>query len=143
MSPVSYYKLCLGWPLLLPGLLIVILPGGAWPGGPNTALGVWVILWIGGLPYLMTILPLLGYGWDRDFSWWRNLLFVLPIIYAVVLGLSAAVFFAINTKTFSLSWSEHEALVLARPVLVVGYPYVGLCYLGLFVLRRLGVIKEA
>jgi hypothetical protein len=147
MSVVRYYKLCLGLPLLLPVLVIAILPLVDKLAGPLTrpsvvqsvvALIVMSPI-VGGIPYLLTIIPLLWYGWNRDASWYRNLSFVLPLIYAVVLGVSAAVFFTIDRKDPVLS----NALNFSELGLLVGYPYVVLCHLGLLGLRRLGVIEQA
>ena len=146
MSPVRYYKLCLGLPLLAPVLVIAISALVAMLTGLGTFPSIFGLvvmsLFIGGIPYVLTIIPLFWYGWNREASWYRNLSFVLPLIYAVVLVLSYFVFLVIRTKSFRVLSGEHVELVLAQAGLLVGYPYVGLCHLGLFVLRRLGVIKE-
>jgi hypothetical protein len=147
MTLVRYYKFCLGLPLLMPVLVIASFPIVNKLAGPLTRPSVVqsVVALIvmspiaGGIPYLLTIIPLLWYGWNRDASWYRNLSFVLPLIYAVVLGGSAAVFFAIGRKDPVLS----NALYFAELGLLLGYPYVVLCHLGVLGLRRLGVIKQA
>ena len=146
MGLVRYYQLCLGLPLLVPLLLLVILSLTSTFGGFTSYPSIFGVIVmapsIGGVPYLLTIVPLLWYGWNREASWWRNLSFVLPLIYALVLGLGYFLLFAILTKGSSLSSGEHVELFLAQFGLLIGYAYMALCHLGLLILRPLGLIKE-
>ena len=144
MSLVGYYKLCLGLPLLVPVFVIACLPLVDKLAGPLTrpsmvqtvvALTVMSPI-VGGIPYLLMIASLLWYGWNRDASWYRNLSFVLPLIYAVILGVGSALLF----REGPWLWN---ALALAWLGVIVGYPYVVLCHLGLFGFRRRGMIKQA
>ncbi len=145
MSLVRYYKLCLGLPLGLPAVAMIlsaIVNKLAGPLSSTSMMSQFVGLLmmsvvVGGIPYLLTITALLSYGWNRDAFWYRNISFVLPLIYAVVLTASSALLFRDGTN-----WMI-TAFGVGKLGLLLGYAYVLLCHLGVFCLRRLGVITQA
>ena len=93
---------------------------------------------VGGVPYIILVSALLRIFRHKSADWWAKFFFVLPILFAVMMGVGGTV--------LELAQGRHHAietgLSLAGFSLVFGFPYVFLAHAVYVVLHRLGFIHE-
>ena len=146
MTPIKYFKLSLPLPVALPLMLgcVVLL---RWlldfplvVNGPIGLLSYFLIgaSVVGGIPYIILVSALLRIFRHKSADWWAKFFFVLPILFAVMMGVGGTV--------LELAQGRHHAietgLSLAGFSLVFGFPYVFLAHAVYVVLHRLGFIHE-
>jgi hypothetical protein len=99
---------------------------------------------IAGIPYVMLAVPLLLALWRRPLSAYYRLAAVAPIVLCIGLFayLSAIpLFLGLGISPLTPN-AMRELASLMLVTLVTGYGYVGLWYVCLSILRRLGVVSS-
>ena len=147
MTPIKYFKLSLALPVALPLMLgcVVLL---RWllgfslvVNGPIGLLSYFLIgaLVVGGVPYIVLVSALLRIFRHKSADWYARFVFVLPILFAAMMGVGGTVFELVSEdRRHALG----TGLSLAEFSLIFGYPYVFLAHALYIVLHRLGFIQE-
>ena len=147
MTPIKYFKLSLALPVALPltlgwvVLLRWLLDFPLVVNGPIGLLSYFLIgaLVVGGVPYIILVSALLRIFRHKSADWWAKFFFVLPILFAVMMGVGGTVLELVSHGSRN---AIGEGLALAKFSLIFGYPYVFLAHAVYAVLHRLGFIQE-
>ena len=147
MTPIRYFKLAFTLPIVLPlslvcvALLRWLLGFSLFENGVTGGLSYILIsgLAVGGVPYVALIAVLLRVFRQKSADWYPKFFFVLPILFAAVMGVGGTIFQLVFDGT---RHAIGTGLSLAGFSLIFGYPYVYLAYAGYSVLHRLGFIQE-
>jgi hypothetical protein len=149
MTPIRYYKLCFVLPIVLPLSLVCVALPTWFLGFPLGANGLGVIgplayilgssLAVGGVPYVAMVVVLLRVFRQKSADWYPKFFFVLPILFAAVMGVGGTIFQFVFDGTRN---AIGTGFALAGGSIFFGYPYVFLALAGYTVLHRLGFIQE-
>ena len=94
---------------------------------------------VGGVPYIVLVSALLRIFRHKSADWYARFVFVLPILFAAMMGVGGTVFELVSEdRRHALG----TGLSLAEFSLIFGYPYVFLAHALYIVLHRLGFIQE-
>lgn len=147
MTPIKYFKLSLALPVALPltlGCVVLLRWLLDFPlvvNGPIGLLSYFLIgaLVVGGVPYIVLVSALLRIFRHKSADWYARFVFVLPILFAAMMGVGGTVFELVSEdRRHALG----TGLSLAEFSLIFGYPYVFLAHALYIVLHRLGFIQE-
>ncbi len=149
MTPIRYYKLCFALPIVLSLSLVCVALPTWFLGFPLGANDLGVIgplahilgssLAVGGVPYVAMVVVLLRVFHQKSADWYPRFFFVLPILFAAVMGVGGIIFQLVFDGTRNAIWT---GFALAGSSILFGYPYVFLALAGYTVLHRLGFIQE-
>src|SRR5215469_4222541 len=143
MSAKRYFQLSYVWPVVLP-VAVLVLPGGV--------VANWVqqlcreFLYSGGAPYALFAGAMLLWSSSKEGGSVRRSIYLAPVLFLPALGMSVVI--AAHRETYQPNPGQLAlavvlyGMILAIPVLILGYCYVGLVNLGFVILRSLGAFSH-
>jgi hypothetical protein len=142
MSTKRYFQLSYVWPIVLP-VAVLFLPRGFVEDWIQQLCSA--VLYSGGVPYALFAGAILLWSVDKEGASVRRSTSLAPVLFLPALGMSVVI--AAHRETYRPSPGQlalavvFYGMVLAIPVLILGYCYVGLINLGFVILRSLGAFS--
>ena len=147
MKPHVYWRWTLGLPLVCPAIAFGLLWVWGLVAEPPLFVGQWLVTvymsgYLLGIPYAVLAVSTLFLLWSRPAAIYRRAALILPVVFALLLGSSAAVYFA-----FSGGSVVDAVNTKLRPfyllTLIMGYAYVSLAFLGAWLLKRWHLVEAS